>query len=214
MGVFDTLICEMPLPGKFHKAGDSFQTKDIDAAYMSVYKLDKAGYLWFQTCEYEDRSALGKWRKDHPNDPVPPDFKTIDSIIGAMTPVNINWKRYLYTGDVRFYDYRDSQYIEYFCRFIYGKTCRINLVRTEKYNEKPPVIEIYPTDTEGEICTTTLWDDVDTLTKQNWTVSIVAKPDSTFSASAISHINQEHVETNTYNTPEEAIHELIKNIAN
>jgi len=214
MGMFDTLICEMPLPGKFHKAGDVFQTKDIGEPYMSVYKLDNAGYLWLQTCEYEDRSAFGKWLKDHPNDPVPPDFKTLDSMIGAMTPVNIDWKRCLHTGDVRFYDYRDSQYIEYFCRFIYGKTCRINLVRTEKYNEKPPVVEIYPTEADGEICTTTIWDDIDKLTKQNWTVSIDAHADSTFSATANRNNYYDLVETNTYNTPEEAIQQLIKNIAN
>jgi hypothetical protein len=88
MGMFDYLICEMPLPDypDFDKVY-TFQTKCTPSQCMTTYKINKDGSLFVKKSEQ-------KWVED-------------DSLVGGhMEETDVKWVVCdNYTGQIVFYDY-------------------------------------------------------------------------------------------------------------
>jgi hypothetical protein len=127
MGMYDTIICEYPLPmpndPKGYSGSKDFQTKDLDSA-LDWYEIDKNGQLFIQRSEGEwiegDKNATGFVAKMGY-------FKTTKK-----------WKEELIrTITINFYDYQHSQdtdydySIEYKAVFIDGKISSVELVDFE-----------------------------------------------------------------------------------
>lgn len=117
MGMYDTIICEYPLPdGYTVKPGDSFQTKSLDCL-LYEYTITKDGRLFLEVYDYinvpeEERPYYGT-----------PEFTGLGKLVGAIRREN---KRisYLddYTGDITFYtsDPHTSIWYEYIAQFSGG----------------------------------------------------------------------------------------------
>lgn len=127
MGMYDTIICEYPLPmpsdPKGYCGSKDFQTKDLDLA-LDLYEIDKNGRLFLQRSEGEwiegDKNATGFAAKMGY-------FKT-----------NKIWKEELaLTATINFYDYQHSSntdydyFIEYKAVFIDGKISSVDIVGFE-----------------------------------------------------------------------------------
>jgi len=127
MGMYDTIICEYPLPipsdPKGYCGSKDFQTKDLDSA-LDLYEIDKDGRLFLQRSEGEwiegDKNATGFAAKMGY-------FKTTK-----------RWKEELaLTATINFYDYQHSQntnydyFIEYKAVFIDGKISSVEIVNFE-----------------------------------------------------------------------------------
>lgn len=125
--MYDTIICEYPLPmpndPKGYSGSKDFQTKDLDSA-LDWYEIDKNGQLFIQRSEGEwiegDKNATGFVAKMGY-------FKTTKK-----------WKEELIrTITINFYDYQHSQdtdydySIEYKAVFIDGKISSVELVDFE-----------------------------------------------------------------------------------
>ena len=101
MGLFDSIIVEYPLAGLPQDLitcwGSEkeivFQTKDTPNQYMSLYKIDADGKLW-----YEERDT--EWV-----DPVDPESKVFSECIGHMKTISKAWKQLDFSGVIRFYEH-------------------------------------------------------------------------------------------------------------
>lgn len=101
MGMFDTIICDYPLPDNCPYT--DFQTKDLENL-MDIYKITKEGALLKEECDYEKEESK-------------------DSFFGYyMKKVNIRWKDMNYHGDLDFYTYNTEtkEWYEYIVRFTHG----------------------------------------------------------------------------------------------
>jgi hypothetical protein len=102
MGMFDELKCHYPLPLAGANALD-YQTKDTPAQFLDEYEIRADGTLWHEAYDIEDRSELGKWKREHPGQDPPPDKTGIMSIAGLMTRVNKRWEQITLTGEIEFH---------------------------------------------------------------------------------------------------------------
>lgn len=57
MGMFDDVICDMPLPGEPKPKRNSFQTKDFSCSFDS-FRIKEDGTLWVIECHEEDTRQL------------------------------------------------------------------------------------------------------------------------------------------------------------
>jgi hypothetical protein len=117
-----------------------FQTKDTPDQYMSLYKIDGDGRLW-----YEERET--EWVE-----PVDPDGESIMDSLGHMKTISTSWKGVNFHGTINFYEgYNHKEYkfefnsgeskewqryemgwIEYQALFKDGQMISIDLVRDDK----------------------------------------------------------------------------------
>ncbi len=124
MGMYDTMICEYPLPmpddPKGYTGSDDFQTKDLDLS-LSNYTIDENGQLFIHRFE-------GEWE---------PGNKDADSFIGKLGyfKTTKKWIEQLNTTiTVIFYDYQQSNntdydyFIEYEAVFVNGKITSVKLI--------------------------------------------------------------------------------------
>jgi hypothetical protein len=101
MGLFDSILVEYPLVGLpqdlITRWGSEkeivFQTKYTPDQYMSLYKIDADGKLW-----YEERET--EWV-----DPENPDGESIMDRIGHMKTISKAWKQVDFSGVIRFYEH-------------------------------------------------------------------------------------------------------------
>lgn len=63
MGMFDTIVCEMPLPGAYMGPKDDFQTKDLDCQ-LDTFTINAVGRLIHHYREWE---ATPESDKPYPN---------------------------------------------------------------------------------------------------------------------------------------------------
>ena len=125
--MYDTIICEYPLPmpddPKGYTGSHDFQTKDLDLA-LSSYDIDENGQLFIHRYE-------GEWIEGNKNS---------ESLFERMSHFKTT-KRWLeelnITTTIVFYDYQHSQntdydyFIEYEAVFIDGKMTSIKLIKFE-----------------------------------------------------------------------------------
>jgi len=105
MSMFDSIIVEYPLVGLpqdlITRWGSEkeivFQTKDTPDQYMSLYKIDADGKLW-----YEERET--EWV-----DPENPDGESIMDRIGHLKTISTTWKQVDFNGAIRFYESYNHQ---------------------------------------------------------------------------------------------------------
>ena len=123
MGMYDTIICEYPLPmpddPKGYTGSDDFQTKDFDQS-LATYTIDENGQLFIHRFE-------GEWE---------PGNKDSDSFIGKLGyfKTTKTWQEQLNTTTtIVFYDYIHSEntdydyLIEYEAVFVVGKMTSVKL---------------------------------------------------------------------------------------
>jgi hypothetical protein len=117
MGMFDYIRCEAPLPVPGFD-GREFQTKDTPAQYCERYCIRADGTLWYEDCDYEDRSD--------------PNAEGLAALFGSMTPVNPRWEQVTdFTGEICFYGFKSERtggrgrdcggWIEFSAYFIDGR---------------------------------------------------------------------------------------------
>jgi hypothetical protein len=127
MGMYDTIICEYPLPmpndPKGYSGSKDFQTKDLDSA-LDLYEIDKNGQLFLQRSE-------GEWVEGDKN------ATTFSGKMGYFKTTK-RWKEELaLTATINFYDYQHSQntnydyFIEYKAVFIDGKISSVEIIDFE-----------------------------------------------------------------------------------
>ena len=123
MGMYDTIVCEYPLPmpddPKGYTGSDDFQTKDFDQS-LATYTIDENGQLFIHRFE-------GEWE---------PGNKDSDSFIGKLGyfKTTKTWQEQLNTTTtIVFYDYIHSEntdydyLIEYEAVFVVGKMTSVKL---------------------------------------------------------------------------------------
>lgn len=146
MGMFDHIKVEYPLQSLPQDLIDLwqgdiiFQTKDTPDQYMSLYKIDEDGKLWYEECEKE-------WVESKT-----PDSDSFMARLGHMNILSRTWKQIDFNGTINFYDgYNHKDYkfefdsgenkewqryemgwIEYCALFKDGQMISINLVRDDK----------------------------------------------------------------------------------
>ena len=117
MGMFDYLRCEYKLPVKDSNS-ILFQTKDTPNQFMDEYLIDENGDLYEEEYDIEDRSDKTKG--------------PFGAMLGCMTRVNIRKVKSDYTGEIRFYGFKDDinhkGWIEYSAYFESGKIKNLNLM--------------------------------------------------------------------------------------
>lgn len=125
------------------KGDVTFQTKDTPDQYMSLYKIDADGQLWYEK------------RKTEWVDPVNPESESISERLGHINTVSKTWNQIDFTGDITFYDsYKHKNYkleyntdtwenwqryesgwVEYTALFKDGQMIDINLVQHDEPRE-------------------------------------------------------------------------------
>jgi hypothetical protein len=151
MGLFDSILVEYPLVGLpqdlITRWGSEkeivFQTKYTPDQYMSLYKIDADGKLW-----YEERET--EWV-----DPENPDGESIMDRIGHLKTISTTWKQVDFNGAIRFYEsythqnYKqeyntgeskewqryESGWVDYKALLKDGQLISIDLVKDEKPQE-------------------------------------------------------------------------------
>ena len=149
MGMFDYIKCEYPLQSLPQRlvdqwAGDiTFQTKDTPNQYMSLYKIDADGKLW-----YEERET--EWVE-----PTDLESESFIDRIGHQKTISTTWKQINFSGAINFYesynhenyksDYNggdgrewqryESGWIEYKALFKNDQLITIDLTKDEKPQE-------------------------------------------------------------------------------
>ena len=121
MGMFDTIICEYPLPECTIK---NFQTKSLKN-FMMNYTLTDEGRLIAEEFEYdlvpeEERPYYGtkEWETN-----------SLFSIIGSLRKINLRNVDTNYHGDVVMYNQdEDKNWIEFKVRFTEGVVSKIERV--------------------------------------------------------------------------------------
>jgi len=105
MGLFDTVICEYPLPDGREDNGGHFQTKDMDC-YMGAYKITADGRLLEQESRWVDDESLplGLRREDR------------------------GWNEIPFHGFLSFYTSDDGVWREYNAKFTDGRLVEIVVV--------------------------------------------------------------------------------------
>jgi hypothetical protein len=147
--MFDSIIVEYPLQSLPQRLIDQwngevvFQTKDTPDQYMSLYKIDADGKLW-----YEERET--EWV-----DPVDPESEVFSERIGHLKTISTTWKQIYFHGAISFYEsynhknYKseysmsdnkewqryESGWVEYKALFKDGQMIAIDLVKDEKPQE-------------------------------------------------------------------------------
>lgn len=115
MGLFDTVIVEMPLPGGIER--DDFQTKDFDFPSMERYRIDAEGRLFHEAYDIEDRS-----------DPTKTGFARY---AGSLTRVNQRWEPCDFIGALHLFDYdqtQDPKAIEFIALVDHGQVIKLERV--------------------------------------------------------------------------------------
>lgn len=150
MGMFDYLRCKYPLPidGTQHLL---YQTKSTPAQFLDHYEIREDGSLWHQEYDTVDKSRRGEWYQAHPGQEIPPmprwrkwepkirrwfhlkykdynDLYAYDAWFGFLSRVNERWAPEPFTGEIRFYEAKDGDWIEWSAYFTNGQLDRINLV--------------------------------------------------------------------------------------
>lgn len=115
MGLFDTIICEYPLPESDYLQQKDFQTKSLGST-LTEFKITPEGRLFREVTEQQE---------------IPKDERRpSDNLWGAPThkTVRIGWVDHNYHGDMNFYttidDKDDSSkrwWIEFQARFTWGQ---------------------------------------------------------------------------------------------
>lgn len=117
MGMYDSVICEKPLPGWPEGVEPNLQTKSLDCN-LDTYTITAEGKLLQKTCDYEqvpeeERPYYGKPEWDSP----------LGKFMGSIRPVNERTIEVPFHGDITFYDYLEGQpvpWYEYRARFTNG----------------------------------------------------------------------------------------------
>ena len=110
MGMFDYVICELPLPSLPEreengrkilsypfKKDHSFQTKDLINA-LTEYKINEKGLLLRRVAEYEERELSEEEKKDR-------ESGGFWSPLWAYEEISHKWVQEEHTGYVNFYDF-------------------------------------------------------------------------------------------------------------
>ena len=122
MGMFDEIRCLYPLPLEGANA-HTYQTKDTPAQLCDLYEIREDGTLWHEEYDLEDQSD--------------PNAEGIARIFGMCARVNERWEPVDLTGEIRFYDFRasdpldfskDEGWIEWSAYLEHGKVVRLNLI--------------------------------------------------------------------------------------
>jgi len=117
MGMFDYLRCEYPLPVEGANK-ILYQTKDTPSMWLDEYLIDENGDLYGEEYDIEDRSDKTKG--------------PLESMLGCMTRVNIRKVKSDYTGEIRFYGFKDDVnykgWVEFSSYFESGKIKNLNLM--------------------------------------------------------------------------------------
>jgi len=120
MGMFDTVICEYPLPTEDLQE-DTFQTKDFDNV-MDVYKITKSNRLLrekykYETVPEEERPYYGK-----------PEWNNkFMQLVGSLKRIHIGWEDTNFHGKIKFYTIRSGNLVTYIAKFTDGKLINILL---------------------------------------------------------------------------------------
>lgn len=124
MGMFDTVICECPLPDS-PPEGIWWQTKDFDCPGMEDYKITTEGRLLHELVRYEDHSD--------------PNAEGLARLRGMMTPIREGWEDLSFHGVLNFYGYDHRQdgaapydpalWYEYNAKFTDGQLVSIERVQ-------------------------------------------------------------------------------------
>lgn len=111
MGMFDSIICEYPLPVK-EVQSRIFQTKDTPDQFLSKYKITKDGKLFVSLGGFYEKESFKK---------------------GSCK--NEKWKRVCFEGKIRFYDFYNDEtqsgWIEFLADFKKGKLVSLKCCRND-----------------------------------------------------------------------------------
>lgn len=121
MGMFDHIICEVPLPDTpVPPPAESFQTKDTPDQYLTVYTITKDGYLMWRPYKME---AVPKEERPYP------DEDGLLGIAGSVRRVEQEPERMDFHGDILFYtsNHPDVGWWEYRARFTEGRLSSITV---------------------------------------------------------------------------------------
>lgn len=115
MGLYDSVLCEAPLPWPKTYTGNqdrSFQTKDLDCCLLT-YKITADGRLYKIESTYEEvrvTPEIAKERKD--NKTVWLNAYTEQKLIGTtLVPMS-------FTGSITFYDFIEGAELDHWVEFI------------------------------------------------------------------------------------------------
>ena len=138
MGMFDYVVCKMPLPEPAAPLGTQFQTKDTEAQYLETYRIESDGSLIHEALDYE-------WDSERNED------GSVKTIAGALKRVNRRDMVIPYHGDIYFYGSNDitNERWEYSARFTDGKCVRISMIEHEDPTDEAVIYES-PAPTEFE----------------------------------------------------------------
>lgn len=139
MGMFDCIRWERPLPGIAEDDPAQkflFQTKDTPVQFMDNYLVREDGTLWHQAYDTEDQSEATKWKAANPGKELPPEMDGLAAFCGCMTRINHRWEESAFTGEIRFYAFRDETatparggWIEFSSYFVDGRVNQIHLIQ-------------------------------------------------------------------------------------
>lgn len=130
MGMFDYIKCEMPLPETPEPPpGDTFQTKDTDDQYMTLYTITVDGRLTWHPYTMEEVP-----KADRPH----PDADGLLGIMGSIRRVEQEAVTVPYHGDIEFYTLGDNRgWWDYRARFTEGVCAGIALVEFRPSTTRP-----------------------------------------------------------------------------
>lgn len=111
MGMFDYMICEMPLPDGSSTKGREFQTKSFDNV-MTKYVITTKGHLYEHKWDYEWIEDENHFLKGY-----------IQKVEGSFRQEHLTD----YHGDIIFYDSKKISEVwrDYYARFTDGKVSRM-----------------------------------------------------------------------------------------
>ena len=111
MGMFDYMICEMPLPDGSSTKGREFQTKSFDNV-MTKYVITTKGHLYEHKWDYE-------WI-ENPDTPFGKQLVKVDGTYRRDYLTDLHGDIIFYSGELI-----DGKRYDYFARFSYGTLDRI-----------------------------------------------------------------------------------------
>lgn len=125
MGMFDYIICEMPLPKTPEPPVGTFQTKDTPDQYMTTYTITEDGRLSWRPYTIEN---VPREERPYPDAPE----GSLKAICGMIRRVESDPEVLEdFHGDVHFYTGGPRGWWEYRARFTDGVCKEITLVERD-----------------------------------------------------------------------------------
>lgn len=95
--MFDHVKCLYPLP--LDGANNLwYQTYDTPNQFLDFFYIKADGTLWEEKYDTEDRSPIGKWKREHPGEEMPIEINNLAGMCGAFARINQRLEPCDFTG--------------------------------------------------------------------------------------------------------------------